>query len=162
MTVQNEKQSRDRFEGRRAKGEGRERENLARQQDSPATSYFCLLGKISGAALGRTTSTRGPSSAGRGFVPARSRRSPEGSVSPLDGHRQERKPRIYLEVAVLVDEDVGRLEIDLHDAGRVDVLEPPKNLVEQVLNKLLFERPTGEQAVKVGDEIAGGHQRETA
>lgn len=45
-----------------------------------------------------------------------------------------------LQIAVLVDKDVRRLEIAVHYAGRVDVLETAEDLVEEVLDELLLER----------------------
>ena len=57
-----------------------------------------------------------------------------------------------LQVAILVDEDVRRLEIAVHYAGRVDVLEAAENLVEEVLDKLFFERTRGEQTMEIGAE----------
>lgn len=72
-----------------------------------------------------------------------------------------REPEVAdLEVAVLVDEDVGGLEVAVHDAGAVDVFEAAKDLIEEVLDELLFEGAGGEEAVEVGaeelgDEVAG-------
>lgn len=57
-----------------------------------------------------------------------------------------------LEVAVLVDENVGRFEVAVDDAGRVDVLEAAKNLVQEVLDELLLQWPRGEEAVQVSAE----------
>lgn len=73
-----------------------------------------------------------------------------------------REPEVAdLEVAVLVDEDVGGLEVAVHDAGAVDVFEAAKDLVEEVLDELLFEGAGGEETVEVGaeelgDEVARG------
>ena len=60
-----------------------------------------------------------------------------------------------LEVAVLVDEDVAGLEVAVHDAGRVHVLESAQDLVEEVLYELFLERPRREEAVEVGAEELG-------
>lgn len=38
-----------------------------------------------------------------------------------------------LEVTILIDEDVGGFQVSMDDAGRVDVLQPPKDLVQKVL-----------------------------
>jgi hypothetical protein len=38
-----------------------------------------------------------------------------------------------LEVTILIDEDVGCFQVSMDDAGRMDVLQPPKDLVQKVL-----------------------------
>ena len=43
----------------------------------------------------------------------------------------------------------------MHHARRVDVLETAEDLVQKVLDKLLFERARGEEAVQVGAEKLG-------
>lgn len=43
----------------------------------------------------------------------------------------------------------------MHDTGRVDVLEATQDLVEEVLDELLLERPRGEEAMEVGAEELG-------
>ena len=85
-----------------------------------------------------------------------------------------------LEIAVLVDEDVAGLEIAVHHTSRVDVFQPTllesasilahfggpgrggggplathQNLVEKVLDKLLLERPRGQQTVEIGSQQLG-------
>lgn len=55
-----------------------------------------------------------------------------------------------LQVAVLVDQYVTRLEVSVNHAGRVDVFQAAHNLVEEVLDELLFEGPRGEQPVEIG------------
>jgi hypothetical protein len=70
--------------------------------------------------------------------------------------RQPRQTEIAnLEVAVLVDKNVGRLEVTVNDSGRVDVLETTEDLVQEVLDELLLERPGGEETVEVGTEELG-------
>ena len=82
------------------------------------------------------------------------------------------------QIAVLVDEDVAGLEVTVDNTGRVDVFQATlcesarvlrvqraacatyEDLVKEVLDKLLLERPGGEQAVQIcaeqlGDEVAG-------
>lgn len=54
-----------------------------------------------------------------------------------------------LQVAVLVDEDVGRLEIAMDDAGGVDILQSAENLVQEVLYELLLEWSGGKKAVEI-------------
>jgi hypothetical protein len=58
----------------------------------------------------------------------------------------------HLEVTVLVDKDVRGLEITMDDTGRVDVLEPAEDLVEEVLDELLLKWPAGEETVQVGTQ----------
>lgn len=43
----------------------------------------------------------------------------------------------------------------MHHARRVDVLETAEDLVQKVLDKLLFERARGEEAVQIGAEKLG-------
>jgi len=57
-----------------------------------------------------------------------------------------------LEITVLVDEDVAGLEVAMDDSGRVYVFQTTHNLVEEVLDELLLERPRSEQSVQVGAE----------
>ncbi len=64
-------------------------------------------------------------------------------------------PATHLQVAILVDENVARLEVAVDDAGRVDVFQAAQDLVQKVLDKLLFERPRGEETVQVGAEELG-------
>ena len=45
-----------------------------------------------------------------------------------------------LQIAVRVDEQVARLEVPVVDAGRVDVLEPAKNLVKEKLHVVVGQR----------------------
>lgn len=45
-----------------------------------------------------------------------------------------------LQVAVLVHENITRLQVPVDDAGRVDILEPAQDLVEEVLDELGLER----------------------
>lgn len=52
-----------------------------------------------------------------------------------------------LQVAVLVDEDIARLKIAVHDACRVNVFETAQDLVEEVLYELFFERARSEESV---------------
>lgn len=82
-----------------------------------------------------------------------------------------------LQIAVLVDQDVARLQIAVDDTSRVDVFQSSletrsvmflyaeqlgrthQNLVEEVLDELLLERSRGQEAVEIGaqelgDEIA--------
>lgn len=54
------------------------------------------------------------------------------------------------EITVLIDENVGRLEVTMNDAGGVDILETAKNLVEEILDELLLQGPGGEKTMKVG------------
>jgi hypothetical protein len=60
-----------------------------------------------------------------------------------------------LEVAVLVDENVGGFKVAVDDAGRVNVLEAAENLVQEVLDELLLQWPRGEEAVEVSAEELG-------
>jgi hypothetical protein len=60
-----------------------------------------------------------------------------------------------LQVTVLVDEDVAGLQVAVHDAGRVHVLQAAQDLVEEVLDELLLQRPRGQEAVQVGAEEFG-------
>lgn len=67
-----------------------------------------------------------------------------------------RQPEVAdLQVAVLVDQDVARLEVAVHDAGRMDVFQSTKDLVEEVLYELFFEGARGEEAVEIGAEELG-------
>ena len=64
-----------------------------------------------------------------------------------------------LQVAVLVDEDVGWLEIAMDDTGGVDILQSTENLVQEVLYELLLKRSGGKETVEIsaeelGDEVA--------
>ena len=52
-----------------------------------------------------------------------------------------------LQIAVLVHEDVAGLEVSVHHAGGVHVFQSPQDLVEEILDKLLLERPGGEETV---------------
>jgi hypothetical protein len=71
-----------------------------------------------------------------------------------------------LQIAVLVDKNVGRLEIAVDDTGRVDVFETTlggvnmllkgavrkdtyEDLVQEVLDELLLQRARGEQTVEI-------------
>ena len=65
-----------------------------------------------------------------------------------------------LQVAVLVDKDVGWLEIAVDDTGGVDILQSAENLVQEVLYELLLEWSGGKKTVEIsaeelGDEVAG-------
>lgn len=52
-----------------------------------------------------------------------------------------------LEIAVLVHKDVAGLEVSVHDAGGVHVFQSTQNLVEEILDELLLERPRGKETV---------------
>lgn len=60
-----------------------------------------------------------------------------------------------LKIAVLVDQDIARLQIAVHNAGGVDVLKATHDLVKKVLDELLLEGPGGEQTVQVSTEQLG-------
>jgi hypothetical protein len=52
-----------------------------------------------------------------------------------------------LEVAILVDQDIARFEVAMHDASGVNVFQATEDLVEEVLDKLLFEWSGGKESV---------------
>ena len=61
------------------------------------------------------------------------------------------------EVAVAVDEQVRRLEVPVEHGRAVDVLEPPQDLVEEVLVVLVRERLAArDDAVEVRPGARGG------
>lgn len=77
-----------------------------------------------------------------------------------------------LQVTVLVDQNVARLQVAMHHASRVDVFQSSllyiskcslcsrcsstyEDLVKEVLDELLFKRSRGEEAVKIGAEQLG-------
>lgn len=60
-----------------------------------------------------------------------------------------------LQVAVLVDENVGRLQVPVDDASRVNILEAAENLVEEVLDELLLQWSRREETVEVGAQELG-------
>jgi hypothetical protein len=69
----------------------------------------------------------------------------------------------HLQVTVLVDENVGRLQVSVDDTGRVDVFQASEDLVEEVLDELLFEWTGSEESVEIGTEklsheVAGGQR----
>jgi hypothetical protein len=55
-----------------------------------------------------------------------------------------------LEVTVLADEDIGRLEIAMDDAGRMDELEASQDLIGEVLYVTILKGPRGKKTVQVG------------
>lgn len=77
-----------------------------------------------------------------------------------------------LQIAVLIDKNVARLQVTVNNAGGVYIFQSAllesvanswnsgwlgthQNLVEEVLNELLLEGPRSEQAVKIGSEEFG-------
>jgi hypothetical protein len=58
----------------------------------------------------------------------------------------------YLQITVLVDENVGWLQVSVDDTCRVDVFQTSEDLVEEVLDELLFEWTRSEESVKIGTE----------
>lgn len=60
-----------------------------------------------------------------------------------------------LQVAVLVHQDVGGFQIAMDDTCRVDVFQTTQNLIQEVLDELLLEWPTGEESVEVGAQELG-------
>jgi len=56
------------------------------------------------------------------------------------------------EIAIFVDQNVGRLEVSVNDARTVDVFKTSEDLVQEILDKLLFERPRCEETVEVCSE----------
>ena len=70
-----------------------------------------------------------------------SRRNVTGHLWVLNARKTE---IANLQVAVLVDEDVGWLEIAVDDTGGVDILQSAENLVQEVLYELLLKRSGGE------------------
>lgn len=70
-----------------------------------------------------------------------------------------------LEIAILVDENVAWFQVTVDDTCRVDVLETTEDLIQEVLDELLFERSAGEKTVKIGtkelsDKVAVGRTNE--
>jgi hypothetical protein len=73
-----------------------------------------------------------------------------------------------LQITVLVDENVAGLQVSVDDTSRVNIFQstlstlvgdPPcwifatyQNLVKEVLNELLLQRPGGEETVEIGSE----------
>jgi hypothetical protein len=68
---------------------------------------------------------------------ARSRRDVSGHLRILDSRQAE---IANLEVAVLVYQNIGWLEISMDGTGVVDVFQPSKDLIQEVLDELLLER----------------------
>jgi len=60
-----------------------------------------------------------------------------------------------LQIAVLVDENVGGFEVTVDNASGVDVFQTTQDLVEEVLDELLLKRARGEEAVQVGAQELG-------
>jgi hypothetical protein len=57
----------------------------------------------------------------------------------------------YLEVAVLIQQDVTRLKVSVYDPSRVDVLEGSEDLIEEVLDMLYLQFLLGlDHSVQVG------------
>ena len=75
------------------------------------------------------------------------RRDVAGHLRVLDPSQAEIAD---LQIAVLVHEDVAGLEVSVHDAGGVHVFQSAQDLVEEVLDELLLERPGGEETVQIG------------
>lgn len=59
------------------------------------------------------------------------------------------------EIAILINQNVARLQVAVYHAGGVNVFQTTHDLVEEVLDELLFERPGGEQTVQVGAKQLG-------
>jgi len=57
-----------------------------------------------------------------------------------------------LEITILVHEDVARLEVTMYHSSGMDIFQPTKDLVEEVLDELLLQGSRGKKAVEVGAE----------
>lgn len=60
-----------------------------------------------------------------------------------------------LQIAVFVDQNVAWLQIAMDNAGRVHVFQSAHDLVQKVLDELLFKRSRGEEAMEIGAEQFG-------
>ena len=61
----------------------------------------------------------------------------------------------HLQITVLVDQNVGWLEITVDDTSRVDILKTTEDLVKEVLDELLLQRARSQETVKVGTKELG-------
>jgi hypothetical protein len=56
----------------------------------------------------------------------------------------------YLQVTILVNQNVTGFQIPMHNSSRVDVFQTTQDLVQEVLDELLFERTRCEKTVQIG------------
>lgn len=78
---------------------------------------------------------------------------PESNVQ--DAQNISKDANTHLQVTVLIDQDVARLQIPMNHASRVNILQTSQDLVQKVLDELFFERSGSKETVQVGSEEFG-------
>lgn len=56
----------------------------------------------------------------------------------------------HLQITILVDQNVTRLQITVHDTCRVHVFQTTEDLVQEVLDELLLEWSGSQETVEIG------------
>lgn len=59
------------------------------------------------------------------------------------------------QIAVLIDKNVGRLEITMNNACGMDVFKATQDLIKEVLNELLLQRTRSEQSIEISAQQLG-------
>jgi hypothetical protein len=77
-------------------------------------------------------------------------RDSNGSLAFCGSSLRERVTN--LQITVLIDQNITRLQIPMNNSRRVHIFQPSQYLIQEVLDELLLEWSGGKKSVQVGTQ----------